>query len=41
MEMKRFRPNLVVSGLSAFGEDDFKTIHIGDVKFENVGGCPR
>lgn len=41
VEMKRFRPNLVVSGSSAFAEDQWKRIRIGDVTFRLVKPCSR
>lgn len=39
--MTQFRPNLVVQGNSAFEEDSWKRIRIGDVEFENVKPCIR
>ncbi len=41
IEMKRFRPNLVVSGNSAFAEDQWKRIRIGEVIFRVVKPCSR
>ena len=39
--MNRFRPNLVVSGALAWGEDDWKLLRIGEVEFRNVKKCGR
>ena len=39
--MNRFRPNLVVSGSSAFAEDDWKNLKIGNCEFEISHHCPR
>ncbi|MGV6859811.1 MAG: MOSC domain-containing protein [bacterium] len=39
--MKRFRPNLVVSGCGAFDEDNWKNIRIGDINFDVVKPCSR
>jgi uncharacterized protein len=39
--MNRFRPNLVISGASAFAEDDWKIISIGDNVFHVVKPCGR
>ncbi len=39
--MRRFRPNLVVSGCEPFAEDDWKTIRIGDIHFRIVKPCSR
>jgi len=41
VEMKRFRPNLVVSGTVAFAEDSWKKIRIGDTLFNVVKPCSR
>jgi uncharacterized protein len=41
IEMKRFRPNFVVSGAEAFGEDTWKSIQIGDIQFDLVKPCAR
>ncbi|WP_054312804.1 MOSC N-terminal beta barrel domain-containing protein [Mesorhizobium sp. 1M-11] len=41
VEMERFRPNLVVSGASAFDEDGWRHVRIGDVEFEAIGACDR
>lgn len=41
VEMKRFRPNLVVTGNQAFDEDSWKRIRIGDVTFRLVKPCSR
>ena len=41
LEMKRFRPNLVVKTQSAFDEDSWKKLRIGDLVFEVVKPCAR
>lgn len=40
-EMERFRPNVVVEGASAFEEDGWGRIRIGEVEFEVAGACDR
>ena len=39
--MRRFRPNLVVSGAAPFAEDGWRRIRIGAVEFEGVENCER
>ncbi|VAW91456.1 Flavodoxin reductases (ferredoxin-NADPH reductases) family 1 [hydrothermal vent metagenome] len=39
--MKRFRPNLVVSGCNAFEEDKWKLLRIGDMLLRVVKPCSR
>jgi uncharacterized protein YcbX len=41
LPMNRFRPNIVVSGASAFAEDTWKSIKIGSVLFDVVKPCSR
>jgi uncharacterized protein YcbX len=41
IEMRRFRPNFVVSGTEPFAEDQWKRITIGDLRFEVVKPCAR
>lgn len=41
VEMKRFRPNFVVSGTEPFAEDFWKYIKIGDNNFEVAKPCER
>lgn len=41
LPMNRFRPNLVVSGSSAFAEDDWERIRIGDAVFRSTKPCER
>jgi uncharacterized protein YcbX len=41
LEMLRFRPNLVIEGSTAFAEDGWKRIRIGDVEFRVVKPCSR
>ncbi len=39
--MRRFRPNLVVSGCEAFAEDHWKQLRIGEINFRIVKPCSR
>lgn len=39
--MNRFRPNLIISGGSAFEEDDYKQVHIGELSFKVAKPCAR
>jgi uncharacterized protein YcbX len=41
LPMNRFRPNIVISGSSAFAEDEWKKIKIADVEFDLVKPCTR
>ncbi|KAB2348531.1 MOSC domain-containing protein [Actinomadura rudentiformis] len=41
LPMNRFRPNLVVSGLGAFGEDTVRRLRIGATEIELVKACAR
>ena len=41
LQMKRFRPNIVVSGCEAFAEDAWKQISINNVVFDVVKPCSR
>lgn len=41
VEMARFRPNLVVAGPSAFDEDAWSVVRVGDVEFDVAGACDR
>ena len=41
VEMKRFRPNLVVTARSAFAEDRWRRIRIGEAEFEVAWPCTR
>jgi MOSC domain-containing protein len=41
VDMRRFRPNLVVSGTQAFAEDGWKQIRIGEITFNLVKPCSR
>lgn len=40
-EMRRFRPNLVISGAAAWAEDQWKRIAIGDVELTLAKPCER
>ncbi|WP_310589035.1 MOSC domain-containing protein [Dyadobacter crusticola] len=39
--MRRFRPNIVISGTAPFEEDQWKSIQIGSLEFEIVKPCAR
>ena len=41
LPMTRFRPNVVVTGVDAWAEDDWRRIRIGDAVFRAVKGCDR
>lgn len=41
LPMNRFRPNLVVAGLGAFGEDSVRLLRIGETVIELVKSCAR
>ncbi|WP_269618378.1 MOSC domain-containing protein [Zhongshania sp. BJYM1] len=41
LDIRRFRPNIVVSGAEAFAEDSWRRIRIADVDFELVKPCAR
>lgn len=41
VSMRRFRPNLVVSGGQAYAEDRWRRIRVGEVEFEGVKCCSR
>jgi uncharacterized protein YcbX len=41
LPMNRFRPNLVVAGLGAFGEDSVRVLRIGEVTIELIKPCAR
>lgn len=41
LPMARFRPNVVVRGLPAWSEDDWRVVRIGDATFRAVKGCAR
>ena len=41
VSMRRFRPNLVISGGAPYVEDDWRRIRIGSVEFEGVENCER
>lgn len=41
LPMKRFRPNLVVTGSAPFAEDDWKQIRIGEAAFRSTKPCER
>jgi uncharacterized protein YcbX len=40
-DMRRFRPNLVVSGAAPFAEDTWREIRIGAVRFRVAAPCAR
>jgi uncharacterized protein YcbX len=41
LPMNRFRPNLVVSGAAAFGEDHWDEIHVGEAVLRAAKPCGR
>ena len=41
VEMRRFRPNLVVAGSEPFAEDTWRRIRVGDVEFSLAKPCAR
>ncbi|MGB0133616.1 MOSC domain-containing protein [Dokdonella sp.] len=41
VDMRRFRPNLVVSGTPAHAEDGWRSIRIGGIRFDLVKACVR
>uniref|UniRef100_UPI003F712757 MOSC domain-containing protein n=1 Tax=Dyadobacter sp. TaxID=1914288 RepID=UPI003F712757 len=41
ISMRRFRPNIVISGTAPFEEDQWKEIKIGELEFEIVKPCAR
>jgi uncharacterized protein len=41
VEIKRFRPNLVVTGTQAYEEDSWNSIQIGHIQFDFVKPCAR
>jgi uncharacterized protein YcbX len=41
VDMRRFRPNLVISGGEPYGEDGFATMRIGALSFRGVKRCER
>ncbi len=41
VEMRRFRPNLVVDGDAPYAEDHWRRIRVGAVEFEGVKNCSR
>lgn len=41
LDMMRFRPNIVVSGNTAFAEDGWKRLRVGNVEFEVAKRCSR
>ncbi|WP_139977843.1 MOSC domain-containing protein [Nocardioides litoris] len=41
LPMDRFRPNVVVAGVPAWSEDDWRVVRIGEAVFRAVKGCAR
>ncbi|KAJ3613141.1 hypothetical protein NHX12_019393 [Muraenolepis orangiensis] len=38
---QRFRPNIVIEGCSAFDEDSWDELQVGEVRLQRVMSCPR
>lgn len=41
LDMRRFRPNLVIAGSAPYAEDSWRRIRIGDMEFRVVKPCSR
>ncbi|MGV8924496.1 MAG: YcbX family protein [Ewingella sp.] len=41
VKLEQFRPNLVVTGVEAYAEDNWQTIRVGEVIFDLVKPCSR
>jgi uncharacterized protein len=41
LEMRRFRPNLVISGCAPYAEDEFRSFRIGGLALRGVKRCER
>lgn len=41
VEMRRFRPNLVIDGDIPYAEDGWRRLRVGEVEFEGVKNCSR
>jgi len=41
LDIRRFRPNIIIDGAEAFQEDSWRLIRIGDVELEISGPCER
>lgn len=41
LDMRRFRPNLVIDGDEPFAEDTWPTVQVGDVRFRTTMVCDR
>ncbi len=41
LDVRRFRPNIVVDGCEAFAEDSWSQIRIGEIEFQLVKPCAR
>ena len=41
VDMRRFRPNLVVDGDAPYAEDEWRRFRVGEVEFEGVKNCSR
>lgn len=41
VDMRRFRPNIVINGVEAFAEDKLKSFSIGDIPMKGVKLCSR
>ena len=41
LDVRRFRPNIVVDGCEAFAEDSWRQIRVGEIEFQLVKPCAR
>ena len=41
VDMRSFRPSIVVQGCDAFEEDNWKTVQIGGIILRKFKDCPR
>ncbi|MEA3292753.1 MAG: MOSC domain-containing protein, partial [Pseudomonadota bacterium] len=41
VEMRRFRPNLVVAGVEPYAEDNWQRIRVGEIEMRGVKPCSR
>ena len=41
IDMRRFRPNIVIAGTEPFAEDSWSTLRVGEIEFSLVKPCSR